>query len=346
MRLIYRRDFLAWSLLGSMSLTSKDLKAQTRLEKSKISVALRGRSDIPLLPLTIADRLGFIRAEGLSVELLDFASATDALQAVINGSAQIGASGFEQTLALGARGHFLQSFVLMGKLPAIAVGVSTRTLPHFKTVADLKGKRVGVGDIGSVSHAIAALVIKQAGLLPTDVTLVHLESADDALLMFMSNQIDGLSYGDPVMTQLEQKKMIHLVADCRTTKGTQTLLGSAVPGACLYAHGAFLQQNPATVQALSNAVIRALRWLQTASPNDLMKVIPDSFVLGDRVLYLTAINKGRDAVSSDGLMPKFAPVSALALFKGLDTIAVTEPFNLEKTFTNDFAKAANSHFKV
>ena len=83
------------------------------------------------MPLTIANKLGYFRDEGLDVELVDFSSASSALQALLKGSVQIEAGGYEQILGTFARGHFLQSLVLLGRLTAIAKGVSTRNLPHF-----------------------------------------------------------------------------------------------------------------------------------------------------------------------------------------------------------------------
>lgn len=345
MRSIYRRDFVAWAAVASAFIAPNILGAQPKLEKPRVLIGIDGRSDIPFLPLTIADRLGYFRAEGLDVEVVDFSNANSALQALVSGSVQIGAGGYEQILGTAARGHFLQSFVLLGRLPAIAMGVSTRNLPHFKTVADLKEKKVGVGASGSASHAIAHLVLQQAGLTLTDVNWVHLDSATEALGMFHSHQIDALSYGDPVMTQLEHKRLVHLVADSRTLEGAQALFGGLLPASCFYTHGAFLQQNPLTVQALATAVVRALKWLQTAGPSDMMKVIPESFVLGDRALYLTAINKGREAVSPNGVMPKEGPVIAYGLFNKLKSATDVIRIDLGKTYTNDFALLANAHFK-
>lgn len=346
MRSIYRRDFVAWAAVASSFMAPNLLNAQPRLEKSKVLIAIDGRSDIPFLPLTIADKLGYFRAEGLDVEVVDFSSASSALQALVSGSVQVGAGSYEQILGTAARGHFLQSFVLLGRLPAIAMGVSTRNLPHFKTVADLKEKKVGVGAMGSVSHAIANRVVQQAGLALNDVSWVHLDSTTEALVMFHSNQLDALSYGEPAMTQLEQKRLIHLVADTRTLEGTQALFGGLLPAACLYTHGAFLQQNPLTVQAMANAVVRALKWLQTAGPSDMMKVIPESFMLGDRALYLTAINKGREAVSPNGVMPKEGPAFAYGLFNQLKPVTDVVRIDLVKTYTNDFALRANLGFKT
>ncbi len=343
---INRRNFAAMAALAVSAAGSLSVLAQARLEKSKIIVGVAGRSDINVLPLTIADRLGYFRAEGLDVELVDFSTSASALQALVNGAVHVGASGYEQTLGIAGRGHFLQCFVLMARSPGIVMGASIRNIPHFKTVADLKGKRVGVGAHGSASHAIALWVLGRAGLAMADVSLTHLDSAAAALAAFQLNQIDALSYGDPVLTMLEQRRVVHLVADSRTIKGTLALFEGPLPGACLYAHGAFIQQNPLTVQAMTTAVVRALKWLQTAGPSDLMKVIPESFLLGDRALYLTAIGKGRDVVSPDGLMPRKGPTSAYRVFSEFNSGFGVDRRDLEKTYTNEFALAAKAHLKA
>jgi NitT/TauT family transport system substrate-binding protein len=345
---VNRREFSAWTALVAMASKSGPARAQAqaRLEKSKVLVGVDGRSAIGLLPLTLADRLGYFRSEGLDVELIDFPNAANTLQSLLNGVVHVAASGYEQTQTLAARGHFLQSFVLMAQSPAVAVGVASRTFPHYKTVADLKGKRLGVGGQGSASHAIAHWILARAGLTPNDVNLVHLESAAEALAAFQLNQIDALSYDDPVLTMLEQRRLVHLIADSRTMKGTEALFGTPLPSACLYAHGAFIQQNRHTAQALTLAVVRALKWIQTAGPSDLMKVVPEAFMLGDRALYLTAIGKGREALSPDGLMPKAGPASVFRVFSELAPGFSIERIDPTKTYTNEFALVAKAHFKA
>jgi NitT/TauT family transport system substrate-binding protein len=41
-----------------------------------------------------------------------------------------------------AKNQFIQSIVLMGRAPQIAVGVSTKTMPGFKSMTELRGKKV------------------------------------------------------------------------------------------------------------------------------------------------------------------------------------------------------------
>ena len=58
-------------------------------------------------------------------------------------------------------------------------------------------------------------------------------------------------------------------------------------------------------------MVHALKWLQTAGPSDIIKAVPESYMLGDRGLYLAAFNKVRDALAVDGLMPEAGPSTAL-----------------------------------
>ena len=37
-----------------------------------------------------------------------------------------------------------------------------------------------------------------------------------------------------------------------------------------------------------DAMVHALKWLQTAGPSDIIKTVPESYFLGDRALYLAA----------------------------------------------------------
>ena len=189
------------------------------------------------------------------------------------------------------------------------------------------------------------MVLQQPGLTLTDVIWVHTDSGTDALDLFYSHQVDALSYGDPAMTQLEQKRLVHLVSDSRTLEGAQALFGGLFPVSCLYTHSVFLQQNPLTVQALATDLVRALKWLQTAGPRDMTKVIPESFMLGDRAMYMSAINKGREAVSPDGMMQKEGPIIAFGLFSKLKSATDAVCMDLGKTYINDFARIANAHFK-
>src|SRR6187551_3483207 len=141
--LISRRIFAGGTALAAAALALPALRAQPKLEKTKISIAVGGKAAFYYLPLTISEQLGYFKAEGLDIEISDFAGGARALQAVVGGSADVCSGAFEHTINLQSKGQFFQSFVLQGRAPQIAIGVSTKNMAGYTGIQDLKGKKIG-----------------------------------------------------------------------------------------------------------------------------------------------------------------------------------------------------------
>lgn len=344
--IINRRQFNAALGLTSFGLFASAVHAQASPEKIKIIIAVGGKASLYYLPLTLAEQLGYFRAEGLEVEIKDVVGGTHALQAVVDGAADVVSGAYEHTLNLQNQGQFFQAFVLQGRAPQMAMGVSVRNLPAYQSLSDLKGKKIGVTAPGSSTNMMANLVLARAGIKAAEVSFVGVGNSLGALNALRLGKIDAISNVDPVMTQLEQKGEVRIIADTRTLKGTQEVFGGPMPAACLYAPIAFVRKYPATVQALTNAIVHALKWLQTAGPSDLMKVIPEPYLLGDRALYLTSFIKVREAMATDGRFPEEGAKTALRALGSFNQSLDVKKIDLSKTFTNEFAQKAKDRFKA
>jgi NitT/TauT family transport system substrate-binding protein len=311
-------------------------------EKKKVSIAVGGKNLFYYLPLTIAEQLGYFKAEGLEVEISDFAGGSRALQALIGGSADVVSGAFEHTINMQAKGQMIRAFVLQGRAPQIVLGINPKTMPGFKNVADLKGKKIGVTAPGSSTNMMANFVLAKAGLKPGDVSFVGVGAAAGAVAAMRSGQIDAMSNLDPVISTLERSGELKVVSDTRTLKETEAVFGGPMPAGCLYTKQEFIDKNPATVQALANAMVRALKWLQTAGPSDIVKTVPETFLLGDRSLYLEAWLKVREAISPDGMIPEKGPATALNMLKQFEKEIEGKSIDLSKVYTNEFVKKANA----
>jgi NitT/TauT family transport system substrate-binding protein len=343
---IRRRTFSTVAVLAAASVAAPALRAQPKLEKSKIAIAVGGKAAFYYLPLTISEQLGYFKAEGLEVEISDFAGGARALQAVVGGSADVCSGAYEHTINLQSKNQLFQAFVLQGRAPQIALGVSTKTMPNYKSLADLKGKKIGVSAPGSSTNMMANLVLSRAGIKAADVSFIGVGTSAGALTALRSGQIDAISNTDPVMTMLEQKGDVKIISDTRTLKGTTEVFGGPMPAACLYAPLEFVQKNPNTCQALANAIVHGLKWLQTAGPGDIIKTVPEAYLLGDRALYLASFNKVREAISLDGILPDEGARTALKALASFDPAVKPDKIELAKTYTNEFARRAREKFKA
>src|SRR5690606_1472222 len=118
------------------------------------------------------------------------------------------------------KGQNIRAFVLQGRAPQIVLGVSSKTMPNFKSLADLKGKKIGVTAPGSSTNMMANFVLAKAGLKPTDVSIIGVGASSGALSAVRSGQVDAIANLDPVISMLEQKNEIKTVVDTRTLKDT------------------------------------------------------------------------------------------------------------------------------
>jgi NitT/TauT family transport system substrate-binding protein len=344
--IISRRAFSAGAVLAAASLGVPVLRAQTKPSRTRVAIAVGGKASFYYLPLTIAEQLGYFQAEGLEVEISDFAGGARALQAVVGGSADVVSGAYEHTINLQNKGQLFQAFVLQGRAPQIALGVSTKTMPGYRSVADLKGRKIGVTAPGSSTNMMANLVLSRAGLKAGDVSFIGVGTAAGALAAVRSGQIDAICNIDPVMTMLEQKGDVRIIFDTRTLKGTREVFGGPMPAGCLYAPLEFLQKNPDTAQALTHALVHALKWLQTAGPSDIIRTVPESYLLGDRGLYLASFEKVREAIALDGVFPDGGAATALRALSSFDATLKADRIDLGKTYTNLFALRAKARFKA
>lgn len=338
--MLYRRSFLGAASLLALPAT---LRAQA-LEKPKLTLAVGGKNLLYYLPLTIAEQLGYFKEEGLDVSIVDFAGGSQALRAVVGGSADVVSGAFEHTINMQVKGQKLRAFVLQGRAPQIVLGVNPKTMPNFKSVADLKGKKIGVTAPGSSTNVMTNFVLAKAGLKPSDVSIIGVGATQGAVAAMRSGQIDAISNLDPVITLLQRSGDLKIVSDTRIVAEAEKVFGGPMPAACLYAPQSFIDKHPNTTQALANAIVRADKWIQAAGPNDIIKTVPEAFLLGDRAVYIDAFLAAKGALSPDGLVPDKGPETARRALASIDPEVAKASIDLSAVFTNDFARKANQKY--
>jgi NitT/TauT family transport system substrate-binding protein len=321
-------------------------EAVGKLEKRRVTIAVSNKTALAYLPLTVADQLGYFQAEGLELELLEPPSMVRAQQMAQSGGVDILGGWLESTLSLQTKGQNFQAFVLQGRAPQIALGISTKTMPSFKSVADLRDKKVGILAPGTPSHTVAHAALAKAGLRLGDMAFVSVGTPSGALAALRAGQIDALCYGDPTITQLEQSGELRVVADTRNLRGTREVCGGDMPSTCLYAPPEFMQKHPNTTQAVANALVHALKWLQTAGLSDMMKTVPESYFAGDRALYLSAFARMREAIALDGVIPPAGVRNTLDAMRRADPMLRMQPIDPLLSYTNLFAQRAKQRFRV
>ena len=325
---------------GALAGAPAIVRAQ-KLEKTRVHVAVGGKALVYYLPLTVAEQQGYFKDEGLDVTISDFAGGSKALQAVVGGSADVCSGAYEHTINLQSKGQFYRAFALQGRAPMIVLGVSSKM--GYKSPADLKGKKVGVTAPGSSTSMLVNFFLAKHGMKPTDVSFIGVGAGAGAVTALRSGQIDAISNLDPVMSALETAGDIQVAVDTRKLKDTLDTFGGNMPAGCLYTSQDFLDANPGTAQALANAIVRADKWIAKATPDDVAKLVPAAYLLGEPEVYKASLAKSKEGISPDGAFPEDGPATALKALMSYVTLDEAK-IDLSKTWTNDFVARANEKY--
>ena len=323
---------------------STPIRAQ-QIEKPDVHIAVGGKSALYYLPLVLTERLGYFKDEGLTnFRISDFAGGTRSLEAVVGGSADVVAGAYEHTINMQSRRQSFQAFVLYGASPQISVGISSKLADKYKSPRDLKGLKIGVSAPGSSTNMVANYLLAQGGLKPTDVAIIGIGQGATVIAAIEQGRVDVVSQTDPAVTMLEKDGKVKVIAETRTPEGTQKLFGGPMPAGSFYAPIEFIKKNPGTVQALTNAMVRTLQWMQGASPQQILATVPEEYLLGNKAMYLFAYNNVKTAYSRDGYFNEAGAKTTLKALAAFNENIRPERINLAQTYTNEFVKRAHAKY--
>ncbi len=160
-------------------------------------------------PLYVAMERGYLREEGIQVDLSVVAAGQDAMAFVANGqldSAVVGVA--SATFSAIERGLDIRIVASMGESPekgdpsALMVRSDLLSSGAVKGPADLKGKKIGIaGGLGATSSYYLATILRPAGLTLKDVEVVNL-AFPEMVVAFKNKSIDAAIPPAPFSTQI------------------------------------------------------------------------------------------------------------------------------------------------
>jgi NitT/TauT family transport system substrate-binding protein len=322
--------------LSVLVLTAGFASAQT-----KITVAVGGGSCLCYLPTVLAKQLGEFDKAGLAVELVDLKGGSDALKAVLGGSADVVSGYFDHCVNLAAKKQELQAFVVYDRYPGLVLVVSPSHNGEIKSIKDLAGKKVGVSAPGSSTDFFLKYLLKKNGLDPAGTSVIGVGLGATAVAAMEQGQIDAAVMLDPSVTVLQGGHPdLRILSDTRTQKDTLAVFGGEYPGGALYSTAAWITSHGKEVQALTNAIVNTLGWIHSHSAEDIMAKMPPEVVGKNKELYLAALKNTIPMYSETGKMDPKGADAVLAVFSESSPEVAKANVDLSKTYTNKYVEQA------
>ena len=331
-------QFTRWILapLAALALMSGAASAQM-----KVKIAIGGAGCLCYLPTMLAERLGEYKKAGLEVELIDFKGGSQALTAVIGGSADVVSGYFDHCVNLAAKNQALEAFVVYDRYPGLTLVVSPKQTGKINSVKDLKDKRIGVSAPGSSTDFFLKFLLAKHGVDPNSVGVIGIGLAATAVAAMEQGSVEAAVMLDPAITLLQGKnKDLKILSDTRTQKDTLDVFGGEYPGGALYTKSAWIASHQKETQALTNAIVNTLKWIHSHTPEEIMAKMPDELIGPDKALYLAALKNTIPMYSLTGKMDPKGAQAVLDVFSQSSPEVKNAKIDLSKTFTNKFVEQA------
>jgi ABC-type nitrate/sulfonate/bicarbonate transport system substrate-binding protein len=167
-------------------------------------------------PLWVAEKEGFFRKNGIDIKLTNITGGTQGAQALLSGGIDMSfADPSSMISAIAAGAQLVEVMAITTIMPYYLVGA-----PDVKTIADLKGKRVGSSGLGLSASRLALLVaFGTLGLDPNrdKITLVAAGAESERIAGLAAGAIGGTVVGPEFRSKISQLGL-NILADLRTVK--------------------------------------------------------------------------------------------------------------------------------
>lgn len=249
--------------------------ASAAAEPVLIRINIPGPHSLPFLPIELIPILGIDRNLGAQLIIRYFPSGVRALEDMLAGNAQFSAQGFTVLHAFHTKGKHVQALApLSGLLPPFGLVVRNDLRSQIKTVADLKGRSIGisVGSINSKTYSqqVAEVFLAANGVPADGVRWVPTaQNRDSQLGALSSKSVDAVYCEEPFMSTLVRKNVGYVLSDFSDLKVHDNFPGAAHVRAALTTSVANLEQQPQHAKLMLAMLRQSLRWMADAEPAEI-----------------------------------------------------------------------------
>jgi NitT/TauT family transport system substrate-binding protein len=331
MKRAFRLPLLTLALLAGAALPGRAAE--------KITLMVGGIDKIIYLPVKLADQLGYFSGEGLDVELRSEWSGISGVDLLLVGTVQGVVGFYDHTLYMQSKGKAVVSVIQFSQAPGEVELVSTRLPGPIRSMADLKGRVLGVTGLGSSTQFLSRYLVLTAGLKLNEVRFVPAGTGDPFIEAMDKGIIHAGMTTEPTASRMINSGQARVLVDLRTPEDTEKALGGPYPASCLYMQTAWVNRHKPEVQKLVNALAKALRYIQNHTAAEIAAQVPPQFYAGDKATYVKALARSKPIFIPDGRMPTNGPAHVLKVLTRTEKSLQGKTIDLGSTYTLEFVSA-------
>ena len=316
------------------------LPAAQAADSDTVTIMVGGINKIIYLPAKLAESLGYFKEEGLKVELQSQPAGVDAENQLIAGAVQGVVGFYDHTIDLQAKGKEIQAIAVFCKVPGEVELVSTKAAAAgFKSMADAKGKTLGVTGLGSSTEFLTRYLVDKQGVASKDYSLLPVGAGNSFIAGMKQDRIQGGMTTEPTVSQMLKTGDAQVLVDMRSEEGTKAALGGLYPAASLYVRNEWAASHKDQASKLARAFGKTMAYISTHSAEDIAEKMPKDYYGNDKELYVAALKASLPMYTKDGKMPEGGPETVLKVLSAYKPNVKSAHIDLAKTYSNAYLTA-------
>src|SRR5438309_7051514 len=312
------------------------------VQPADVKVMVGGLNKQIYLPNMLAKQLGYFDEQKINVTLIDEGSGQASEEEVVAGAVDAGSGAYSHTVELNALGKKIETICQFGIAPGEAEMVDAKKASSITSVADLKGKSLGVTDIGSGTHTITLALLGKAGIPSDQEHFVAVGAGNTFIAAIQQQKIDAGMTTEPTVSRLLSTGQAKVLIDLRTPQTTRAALGGDYPFIGIFARNDWVSGHKDVAQRLVNVYVKTLKFIHSHTAAQIADKMPADYYAGDKNLYVTALQNQLSIFGTDCKMPAAGPQTVLEIEKNFVSSFKGKTANLSETYTNDFANKATT----
>ena len=323
-------------VLAAAALTGCGSAQQTNGPKKTRVVLHQVAHSIFYAPMYVAIEEGYFEDAGIDLELVTGFGADKTMTAVLTGEADIGFMGSESTIYTYAGGteDYVVNFAQLTQRAGNFL-VAREPIDDFSWDM-LKGTTVLGGRAGGMPEMVFEYILEKNNMNPTtDLSIDQSIDFGSTAAAFSGGQGDFTIEFEPHATLLEQKGDGYVVASLGEESGY-------VPYTSFSAKKSYLEKNPETIQAFTDALQKGMDYVQEHSAEEIAKCIAPQFAEteSDTLTAIVARYQEQDTWKEDLIFHKDAFDLLQNILEDSDVLKERVPY--EALVTTEFAEKATA----
>lgn len=273
-------------------------------ELQRIVISAPGPRNISYLPIDLMAKIHADRDEGIELQVLHTGGGAVALNNLMTRNADFAVAGVPAAMSLRANGGDVVAVAAVNDAPLFVLMVRAGLRGQVNTVADLRGKVIGVNtstrNSKTTSQQLAELLLSAGGVALDAVRIVPAgQSWVEQSSLLLTGTADAVMGDEPFASRLQADGKVFFLAHLAEPETVRGIPGTHFLHAALETRSDVIAREPHKVEKMVRMLRATLRWMKQHTAEEIVATLAVTDA-DERRSLLLALQRYTQAFTADG----------------------------------------------